>query len=297
MNRQKILGTQYQPPIFLVRNPPLSEYGSSQKDEGRRSRGLKHFAIASKVRKSLDATMVIVHSGTSWKLRNELTLLKIYKIQKGIEMKNFARYCLICIVLGILFSGCASTNVSQMVNRRLDPEMLNSKLDTQTIDLSIGSKCQETKSVKIANGESRTDEYCIDHLNGGCRWYIIPKDFTNDIVRYIENRLSAGNIKVGSGSDIIVSLEELKSQEGFWTFGSSCKIKVQIPDINYTQTYVGESGGPLGDYAAAYAIHLAVENFLKDPVLQSYLKCSTSGFHVLYKKSGPDTGDMNRSSD
>jgi len=150
---------------------------------------------------------------------------------------------------------------------------MNSKLETQTIDLSVDGKCPETKSLRVVNGESRSDEYCINNVMGGCRWYVIPKDFSNEIVKYVEKRLRASNIKVGLGSDIIVSLEELKSQEGVWTFGSICKIKVQIIEINYTQTYVGESGSPLGDFAAAYAIHLAVDNFFKDPVFQSYLKC------------------------
>ena len=113
----------------------------------------------------------------------------------------------------------------------------------------------------------------LNNSMGGCRWYVIPKDFTNDIVKYIENRLRENNIKVGSGSDIIVSLEEIKSQEGVWTFGSDSKLKINVPEINYTQIYIGESGSPLGDYAAAYAIHLAVENFFKDPVIQGYLKC------------------------
>ena len=188
-------------------------------------------------------------------------------------MKNISGFFQICVVSCIFFTGCGSTNVGKMVSKRLDPKMLNSKLKTQTIDLSVDSKCSETKSVRVVNGELSTDKYCIDRAMGGCRWHIIPKDFTNDIVKYIENRLIAGNIKVGSGSDIIVSLEELKSQEGTWTFGSTCKIKVQIPDINYTQTYIGESGGALGDYAAAYAIHLAVESFFKDPVFQRYIKC------------------------
>ena len=55
-------------------------------------------------------------------------------------MKNFARFCLICVVLCIFLSGCAA-NARQMVSNRLDPEMLNSKLETQTIDLSVDSKC------------------------------------------------------------------------------------------------------------------------------------------------------------
>jgi hypothetical protein len=188
-------------------------------------------------------------------------------------MKNFAHFCLICMVLCIVFlSGCAA-NASQMVSKRLDRENMNSKLGTQTMDLSVDVKCPETKSLRVVNGESRTDEYCINNAMGGCRWYIIPKDFTNEIVKYVEKRLSASNIKVGSGSDIIVSLEELKSQEGVWSFGSICKIKIQVLEINYTQTYVGESGSGLGDLAAAYAIHLAVDNFFKDPVFQRYLKC------------------------
>jgi hypothetical protein len=160
-----------------------------------------------------------------------------------------------------------------MVSNRLDLENMNSKLGTQTIDLSVDGKCPETKSVRLVNGESRSDEYCINNVMGGCRWYIIPKDFSNEIVKYVEKRLIASNIKVGLGSNIIFSLEELKSQEGVWSFGSICKIKVQIIDINYTQTYIGESGSGLGDYAAAYAIHLAVDNFFKDPVFKSYLKC------------------------
>ncbi|MBN2591456.1 MAG: hypothetical protein JXA96_16440 [Sedimentisphaerales bacterium] len=187
-------------------------------------------------------------------------------------MKTILSFFRICVVSCIFLSGCSS-NAGKMISKQLDAKMLNSKLETQTIDLSVDSKCSETKSVRVVNGELNTDKYCIDHAMGGCRWYIIPKDFTNDIVKYIENRLIAGNIKVGSGSDIIVSLEELKSQEGAWTFGSTCKIKVEISDINYIQTYIGESGGPLGYHAAAYAIHLAVDSFFKDPVFQSYIKC------------------------
>jgi len=188
-------------------------------------------------------------------------------------MKNAAIFCLICMVLCIAFlSGC-STNAGRMVSNRLDLEKMNSKLGTQTIDLSVDGKCPETKSLRVVNGELRSDEYCINNVMGGCRWYIIPKDFSNEIVNYVEKRLRASNIKVGIGSDIIVSLEELKSQEGVWSFGSICKIKVQIIEINYTQTYVGESGSGLGDFAAAYAIHLAVDNFFKDPVFQNYLKC------------------------
>ena len=186
-------------------------------------------------------------------------------------MKNLLNFFTICLTSCILLSGCAS-NVNKIISKRLDTELMHSKLETKKTDLSADSKCSVAKSLNVINGESRTDKYCIDEFMG-CRMHIIPKDFTNEIVTYIEKRLAESNIRVGSSNDIIVSLEELKSQEGVWTFGSSCKIKVNIPEINYTQTYIGESGSPLGDYAAAYAIHLAVENFFKDTVFQNYLKC------------------------
>lgn len=186
-------------------------------------------------------------------------------------MRKFSYFCLVCIVLPI-FLLCCATNANRMVSKRLDPADLNSRLGTQAIDLSVSAECPGTKSLRVVNGETRTDRYCIDQAIG-CRWYIIPKNFTNEIVKYVENRLTESKIKVGSDNAIIVSLEELKSQEGVWSFGSSCKIKIQIPEINYTQTYVGESGSGLGDLAAAYAIHLAVDNFFKDPVFQNFVKC------------------------
>jgi len=188
-------------------------------------------------------------------------------------MKISVRFCNICISFCIVFlSGC-SMNLGPMVSNRLDREVMNNKLETKTIDLSDGSKCSDVKNVRLINGESRTDEYCINYSMGGCRFYVTPKDFAYEIISYLDKMLNASNIKVGSGSDIIVSIEDLKSQEGVWSFGSSCKIQIQIPEINYTQTYIGESGSGLGDLAAAYAIHLAVDNFFKDPVFQRYVKC------------------------
>ena len=166
-------------------------------------------------------------------------------------------------------------NVTSRVATRLDLSDMNTRLETGPIDLSVGGECPGTKSLKIVNGETRTDKYCIDQALGSCRFYIIPKDFTDHVVRYMKDKLRASNIKVSEGlnNEIIISLEEIKSQEGVWSFGSFCKIKVQIPEINYTNTYVGESGSAIADLAAAYAIHLSIDNLFKDPVFQSYVRC------------------------
>ncbi|MGA2228790.1 MAG: hypothetical protein ABSH41_30510 [Syntrophobacteraceae bacterium] len=189
-------------------------------------------------------------------------------------MKNVGAFCILCVVLPVFLSGCA-INVTSRVATRLDLADMNTRLETGPTDLSVGGECPGTKSLKIVNGEMRTDKYCIDQALGGCRLYIIPKDFTDHVVKYMEDKLRASNIKVHEGLDneIIISLEEIKSQEGLWSFGSFCKIKVQIPEINYTNTYVGESGSGIADLAAAYAIHLSIDNFFKDPVFQSYVRC------------------------
>src|SRR5208283_1590686 len=99
-----------------------------------------------------------------------------------------------------------------------------------------GGECPGTKSLKIVNGETRNEKYDI----GDFRFYIVPKDLTNYIAKDIESMLIASNIKVSESLDnkIIVSFEDIKLTEG-WSFGASCKIKVQIPEINYTNTYVG----------------------------------------------------------
>lgn len=174
------------------------------------------------------------------------------------------------IVLFSLLFGCA-INVTDRVNNQLDLKNLNEKLETRITDLSVDSRCPGTRSLKVINAETRTEKYCVN----GSKWYIIPKDMTDYVVKYIENRLRESNIKAGEefNNEILVSLEEIKVIEGIWSFGSSSKIKIQIPDINYMQTYVGESGSGLGFHAVAYVIHLSVDKFIKDPVFQNYVKC------------------------
>ena len=188
-------------------------------------------------------------------------------------MNNFRGSGIVPIVLFCFLFGCA-INVTHRVRDKLDLKNLNSKLETQTIDLSADGKCPGTRPLKVVNAEKRTDKLCVnDAMN--CKWYVIPKDMTDAVVKHLENRLIESNLKVGEDYDnkILVSLEEIKAIEGVWSFGSSSKIKIQIPDIDYARTYTGESGSGLGFHAVAYAIHLSIDNFITDPVFQDYVKC------------------------
>jgi hypothetical protein len=38
---------------------------------------------------------------------------------------------------------------------------------------------------------------------GGCRWYIIPKEFTDDIVKYIENHCCPKSIQDEYSASVI----------------------------------------------------------------------------------------------
>ena len=150
-------------------------------------------------------------------------------------------------------------------------------METKKIDLSIDGKCPGTRSINVINSEIRIEQYCINDTMG-CRWYIIPKNFTDYVVKYIKDKLiesNVTNVTIGDGArdKILVSLEEVKAIEGAWTFGSSSKIKTQIPEITYTQIYNGESGSGLGYHAVAYAIHISIDEFINDPVFQDYIKC------------------------
>jgi len=183
-------------------------------------------------------------------------------------MRRVIGFCIIYTITHLLL-GCA-TNIDKRVAKSLDPEFVNSKLETRATDLSVDGECPGTKSLKIVNGETRGEKYST----GDFRFYIVPKELTDYIAKDIESTLIASNIKVSEsiGNKIIVFFEEMKLTEG-WSFGATCKIRINIPDINYTNIYVGESGSGVVNHAMAYAIHLAVESFLKDPVFKSYVRC------------------------
>gem|GEM_PF-3763895 len=177
------------------------------------------------------------------------------------------------IVLCSFFTGCI--NFTRQIGRLMHLENLNYEMETRIIDLSSQGQCPGTRSLRVVNAETRTEKYCINDMMG-CRMHIIPRDFADYVVKYTEDKLHESNIKTTDQSveRILVSLEEVKAIEHGFTFGSLSKIKIEIPSIDYTQTYIGESGSGLGDHAVAYAIHLSVVALLNDPVFQKYVTCN-----------------------
>lgn len=196
---------------------------------------------------------------------------------------------IIWIVLGILLIGCAR-NLNEYhgrafkgVDNVLNSENLNAYLKTQKIDLSVNGKCPGTLPLNVINAETRNERHEV-LSEFGYRHYIIPNEFTDSIVRYIEEMLLESKLAIDEelGRKIYVSINEVKLEFGktyyygiglYHTFEAHANLKIDIQEINYSQIYSGKEGGATPGNAAAYAIHYAVIDFLHDPVFQKHIKC------------------------
>ncbi len=188
-------------------------------------------------------------------------------------MRNNYSHWIILIIAGYLVTGCLSKNFNPLVDNKLNTKYLNEKLETGKIDLATNGMCPGTLPLMVVNVEKRDERYTIYDVMGSV-WYIIPKGFTDHVVRYIEEKLVESKLTIDkeSGKEIDVSIEEIKA-EGEWTLEATSRLKIYIPEIDYTKIYSAVEGSGLGDYAVAYTIHMAVMKFLNDPVFQKYVQC------------------------
>ena len=186
--------------------------------------------------------------------------------------KKFSHW-VILLIAGYILTGCMTTNFNPLVDKRLDTEYLNEKLETGEIDLSTNGMCPGTLPLMVVNVEKRDKRYDIYDVMGTV-WYIIPNGFTDHVIRYIEEKLVESKLTIDkeSGKEIDVSIEEVKA-EGDWTLEATSRLKIYIPEIDYTNIYSAVEGSGLGDYAVAYTVHIAVMKFLNDPVFQKYVQC------------------------
>lgn len=184
---------------------------------------------------------------------------------------------IITFFIGIMFfcvlAGCGF-NIASHMRPLLDPKYLDEKTGTAKINLAENGQCPTvTLPVNPVNIETRTEEYVIYNM-AGTHHYFEPKEFIEYTVQYLKKKLIESNLKVDhqSGKKILVSLEEAKSN-GSWTLETSIKLKIELPEINYSQIYSGVEGSAYQHNASAYALHLSIQKFLNDPVFQGYVKC------------------------
>ena len=173
-----------------------------------------------------------------------------------------------------MIAGCA-LNLSDIRHQLNHPTFLDEKTGTAKINLAENGQCPTvTLPVNPVNFETRTDKYVVC---GTCKpnQYLEPKEFIENTVQYLKKKLIESNLKVDeqSGKKILVSLEEATSSSGVWSVETNVKLKIELPEINYSKIYSGVEGGHYPNHAIAYALHLAIHKFLNDPVFQIYVKC------------------------
>jgi hypothetical protein len=183
------------------------------------------------------------------------------------------------IFLCSLFVGCYNIDLNEKLGTKagvsgvLDVLYMHEKMGTKRIDLSQNAKCPGTKVLNAINVETRVDKQVLLEAQG--EFYIIPRTLADSVATYINKKFVESGLAVDKekGRIINVSIAEGKLEATHICRGS-IELKIEIPEINYSSVYEGIESSPDCSNALSYAIHLAVMDFLQDPVFQKYIKCN-----------------------
>lgn len=188
-------------------------------------------------------------------------------------MKKIRNLRILIVSLSLLSISCAQ-NITSKLPSIFDKSYLNDKTSVQPIDLSSGARCPGTKVLHVVSKELRTEPYTVYSVSGTI-YRLIPAEYTRIVSQYMEDKLRESNVIINeqTGREIEIWMEEVHA-DGFWTFGCNVKLKVNIPEIDYTKVYAGYEGGEFIDNVIGYATNLALVEFIKDPVVQKYIKCT-----------------------
>ncbi len=190
-------------------------------------------------------------------------------------MKPFFKmgFGMFVVLLFCSLQGCAQ-HFTKAISETLDIDDLYKSYNLKVQDLSSLSKCKEPPTVRIENAETRTDDFdAIEQppfTNS-----IIPKDLMDSVALYMAKNYERSNIRsdVKSSKVIRISLSDIKSVSGVWSFGSYYKMNVAIPEKNFSKSYESRDNAISGITAAAYAIHTVTRQVIDDPAVRDYILC------------------------
>jgi hypothetical protein len=88
---------------------------------------------------------------------------------------------------------------------------------------------------------------------------------------------------------IEVAIDGAALKIGAWSFGAAIQLKINIPEIHYTEVYIAEDWTPKSFHAAmAYSIHIAIWQIIHDPVIQDYIQCKIDGKSQIARSEKPN---------
>ena len=187
--------------------------------------------------------------------------------------KTYAGGAMLCIVVLFFLTGC-TTNMTQRLSDKLDTAALYKSYGVYPSDLSPRSKCNAPPTVRIINIETRIEDFKMLE-NGPFTGLVNPKETMTAVGLYLKSGFERSHIRVDERSTKVlqIKMNDLKSIAGVWSFGSYFSMEVNIPDINFTNSFEAKDNAMLGDTAAAYAIHVVSRQVIEDPVIQDYILC------------------------
>lgn len=181
-----------------------------------------------------------------------------------------------CVLSPVIMGACGSINLGRHMDRVMNAKYLNNSFETKPIDLAAAGQCPGTRVLKVVNTETKKGETIIYDAMGQ-KFFIIPYEFNQYVVKYMEEKLRESKLTVDetTGKEIDVSIEKIKVElsAGGFAFWAWAELKISLAEINYTQIYFGNEGSGAANNAVAYAVHFAVQHFLEDPVVQKYFQC------------------------
>jgi hypothetical protein len=180
----------------------------------------------------------------------------------------------IVVIMMIGLTGCTIRNTRD-ITERLQPTELYVSYEIKPANLKARSKCPSPPTVNIVTVETREDDYVFFNPPGLERT-VNPKELTSAIVEYLNDgfRKSKIEVKHDSSKIIHIAFEDAKTLRGFWTVGGEIKMKVDIPETNYSEIYEAKDW-VYGDLlkALAGAAHIVTRKIIDDPVIQDYILC------------------------
>jgi hypothetical protein len=183
--------------------------------------------------------------------------------------------------------------MTQNIIEYLQPAELYESYRVKPVNLKGQSKCPTPPTVNIVNEETREDDYVYLNYNEYKRT-INRRKLMNAVVEYLKDGFQKSNIIIDPNSSKIikVSLSDAKASSADatgWVWNADIKIKVDIPEINYSSIFEAKDRAHMGAdmRAMAYASHVLSRQIIDDPLIQDYILCKNN----VASKSQPSTPD------
>ncbi len=179
------------------------------------------------------------------------------------------------IIILTALLGC-TLHQTKGISDRLQVGDLYELYGVRPLNLKARSNCPLPSAINIINMEKREEEIVIFHGGGLFPRTVNPKELTTAFVEYLKYGFEKSQIKIDNSSSktIQISLENAEFINTLGSLGGVIKMKVEIPEIKYSESYQAKDYTMAGvPECMAYAAHVVTRQIIDDPIIQGYILC------------------------